>query len=125
MDPLGDPLTTRSFQTPCEFNIEPYPCRQVPSIDNPDRQFGNSSVWTWPRIRSDSPEPLLSLDPVNSTSGASCAYFIPLTNLGSHNAQSNRDIQQCHRSDNIWTQSQTCDLVWHRKCESHPGGSEH
>jgi len=61
MDPLGDPLTTRSIQTGWEFIMEPYPSGQFGFIDDPDRQFGNSSVWTLTRTRSDGPEPLLTL----------------------------------------------------------------
>jgi len=61
MDPLGDQLTTGPIQTGWEFTIEPYPSRQFGFIDDPDRQFGNGSVWTRTRTRSDSPEPLLTL----------------------------------------------------------------
>ena len=61
MDPLGDPLTTRPIQTGWEFNMEPYPSRQFGVIDDPDRQFGNGSVCTRTRTRSDGPEPLLTL----------------------------------------------------------------
>jgi len=61
MDPLGDPLTTRPILTGWEFTMEPYPSGQFGFIDNPDRQFGNGSVWTRTRTRSDGPEPLLTL----------------------------------------------------------------
>jgi len=61
MDPLGDPLTTLPLQTGSEFTMEPYPSRQLGFIDDPDRQFGNGSVWTWTRTQSDGPEPLLTL----------------------------------------------------------------
>ena len=61
MDPLGDPLTTRPIQTGWEFTMEPYPSRQFKFIDDPDRQFGNGSVWTRTRTQSDGPEPLLTL----------------------------------------------------------------
>ena len=61
MDPLCDPLTTRPIQTGWEFTMEPYPSGQFGFIDDPDRQFGNGSVWTWTRTRSDGPEPLLTL----------------------------------------------------------------
>jgi len=44
-----------------EFTIEPYPSGWVGFIDNPDRQFGNGSVWTRTWTRSDSTEPLLTL----------------------------------------------------------------
>jgi len=60
MDPLGDPLTTRPIQTGWEFTMEPYPSRQFGLIDDLDRQFGNGSVWTRTRTRSDGPEPLLT-----------------------------------------------------------------
>ena len=61
MDPLCDPLTTRPIQTGWEIRIEPYPNRRFGCVDNPDRQFGNSSVLTWTRTRSDGPELLLTL----------------------------------------------------------------
>ena len=41
--------------------MEPYPSGQFGFIDDPDRQFGNGSVWTRTRTRSDGPEPLLTL----------------------------------------------------------------
>jgi hypothetical protein len=46
MDPLGDPLTTRSIQTGWEFTMESYLSGQFGFIDDPDRQFGNGSGWT-------------------------------------------------------------------------------
>jgi hypothetical protein len=61
MDPLGDPLTTRPILTGWELTMEPYPSGQFGFIDDPDRQIGNGSVWTWTRTRSDGPEPLLTL----------------------------------------------------------------
>ena len=61
MDPLGDLLTTRRIQTGWEFTMEPYPSRRFGIIDDPDRQFGNGSVWTRTRTRSDGLEPLLIL----------------------------------------------------------------
>ena len=41
--------------------MEPYPSGQFGFIDDPDPQFGNGSVWTRTRTRSDGPEPLLTL----------------------------------------------------------------
>jgi len=41
--------------------MEPYPSGQFGFIDDPDRQFGNGSVWTRTRTQSDGPEPLLTL----------------------------------------------------------------
>ena len=61
MDPLCDPLTTRPIQTGWEFTMELYPSGQFGFIDDPDRQFGNGSVWTRTPTRSDGPEPLLTL----------------------------------------------------------------
>jgi len=61
MDPLGNPLTTRPSQTGWEFTMEQYPSRQFGIIDDPDRQFGNGSVWTRTWARSDGPELLLTL----------------------------------------------------------------
>src|SRR5882757_9556180 len=61
MDPLCDPLTTRPIQTGWEFAMEPYRSGQFGFIDDPDRQFGNGSVWTRTRTRSDVLEPLLTL----------------------------------------------------------------
>jgi hypothetical protein len=46
MDPLGDPLTTRPILTGWEFTMELYLSGQFGFIDDPDRQFGNGSVWT-------------------------------------------------------------------------------
>jgi len=61
MDPLCDPLTTRPIQMRWEFTMELYPGGQFRFIDDPDRQFGNGTVWTRTRTRSDGPEPLLTL----------------------------------------------------------------
>ena len=61
MDLLGDPLTTRPIQTGWEFTIEPYPSGQFGFMDDPDCQYGNGSVWTLTRTRSDGPKPLLTL----------------------------------------------------------------
>jgi len=41
--------------------MEPYPSGQFEFIDDPDRQFGNCSVWTRTRTRIDGPDPLLTL----------------------------------------------------------------
>jgi len=64
MDPLGDPLTTHPVETGWEFTMELYLSGQFGLIDDPDRHFGNGSVWTRTRTRtrSDGPEPLLTLD---------------------------------------------------------------
>jgi hypothetical protein len=56
-----DPLTTRPIQTGWEIAMEPYPSGQLRCIDDQDVQFGNGSVWTRTRTRSDGPEPLLPL----------------------------------------------------------------
>jgi len=61
MDQLGDPLTTQPIQMGCEISIEPYPSWRFRCIGSQDRKFGDSSVWTRTRTRSDSPEPLLPL----------------------------------------------------------------
>jgi len=61
MDLLGDPLTTRPFQTGWELTMELYPSGQCGFIDDPDCRFGNGSVWTRTWTRSDAPEPLLTL----------------------------------------------------------------
>jgi hypothetical protein len=67
MDPLGDLLTTRPIQTDWEFTMEPYQSGQFGCIDDPDHQFGNGLVCTGTQIRSDSPEPLLTLCTHSST----------------------------------------------------------
>jgi hypothetical protein len=41
--------------------MEPYPSGKFGFIDDPDRQFGNGSVWTRTPTESDGPEPLLIL----------------------------------------------------------------
>jgi len=61
MDTLGDLLTTHPIHTGWECIMVLYPSGQSVFIDDPDRQFGNGSVWTLTRTRSDSPEPLLTL----------------------------------------------------------------
>jgi len=61
MDPLGDPLRTRTIQTGKEMPIEPYPNRQFGFINNPNCQFGDCLVRTWTQTRSDGPELLLTL----------------------------------------------------------------
>jgi len=60
MDQLGDPLTTHPIQTGWEFTMEPYPSGQFGFIDDPDRQFGNGSLWTQTQTQGDGPEPLLT-----------------------------------------------------------------
>jgi hypothetical protein len=62
MDLLGNPLTTRPIQTVWEFTTEPYPSGQFGFNDHPYRQFGNISVWTRTRTRSDGLQPLLTLE---------------------------------------------------------------
>jgi hypothetical protein len=54
-------VTTRTIQRGKEKSIELYPNRQFGFIGNLDRQFGNGSVPTLTRTRSDGPEPLLTL----------------------------------------------------------------
>jgi len=61
MDPLDNPLSTRPIETGREFSIEPYPNGRFRFIDNPDRQYGASSVLARTRTRSDGPELLLTL----------------------------------------------------------------
>ena len=65
MDPLGDSLTTRLFETGWECIIEPYPSWRFEFIDNMDRQFDNYLVWTRTRTWSDGPELLLTLAVLN------------------------------------------------------------
>jgi len=66
IDPLGDPLTTCPIQTGWEICIEPYPNWEFGWVANPDHQFGNGSVLTRTRTRSDGLEPLLTLAPLYS-----------------------------------------------------------
>jgi hypothetical protein len=61
MVPLGDLLTTCRIQTGWEMSIEQCPTCPFRCIDNPDFQFGNDSVLTWTRTRSDGAETLLTL----------------------------------------------------------------
>jgi hypothetical protein len=61
MNPLCDPLTTRPIQIGWQFTVERYPSGQFGFIDDPDRQFGNGSVWTQTQTCSDGLEPLLTL----------------------------------------------------------------
>jgi len=60
MDPLVDPLTTHPIQPGWKFTIDSYPSWRFGFIDNMDRQFGTSLVWTWTRTQSDGPELLLT-----------------------------------------------------------------
>jgi hypothetical protein len=46
--------------------MEPYPNRQLGSIDDPDRQSGSGSVPTCIWTRSDGPDPLLTLNILNA-----------------------------------------------------------
>jgi hypothetical protein len=66
MDTLGDLLTTRPIQTGWWICIKPYPNCRFQCINNPDLQFGHSSVLTQTRTRSDGPEPLLILTLVDN-----------------------------------------------------------
>jgi hypothetical protein len=61
MDPLGEPVTTRPIQTSSNIWIQPCPNWHFGCIDNPNRQFGNGSVLTRSRTRSDGPAQLLIL----------------------------------------------------------------
>ena len=67
MDLLGDQLTTRPIQTGWKFSMEAYPSGRCRFIDDPDRHFGNSSVWTRTQTRSDGPEPVLTLGSPSAT----------------------------------------------------------
>ena len=66
MDLLENPLRNRPIQTGREMSSEPYLNWQFGCIDNPDRQFGDSSVATRTRAQSDGPEPLIILDNRNT-----------------------------------------------------------
>jgi len=59
-DPLGNPLTTRPIQMGREFTIGSYPSGRFGCLDDPDCQFGNCSIWTLTRTRSESPELVLT-----------------------------------------------------------------
>jgi hypothetical protein len=61
MHTLGDQLITCPILKDWEFTMKLYPSRQFGYIDDQDRQFGNGSVWTRTRTRSDGPQPLLTL----------------------------------------------------------------
>jgi len=65
MDPLGDTLTSPTISPGSEGTIEPYLSWSFRNIDNLDCQFGNVSVWTRTRTRSDCPEPLPTLTAVS------------------------------------------------------------
>jgi len=56
--------------------MELYPSGQFGFTDDLDCQFGNRSVWTRTRIRSDGPEPLLTL-PMATTSSANTTATYP------------------------------------------------
>jgi len=60
-NPLRDPLTTHPIQTCREIAIESKPNCQFRYINDQDPQFGDVSVSTLTRTRSDSLEPLLTL----------------------------------------------------------------
>jgi len=64
------------------------------------------------------------IDPDNSTSGASNVYFSAWTNTGCHNAQSGRDITECHWRYDIWNRIQTSVHIAHRTFKSPPWVSE-
>jgi hypothetical protein len=101
MDLRGNPLATRPIQTGWGYSMEPYRSGQFGFIDDPDRQFGNGSVWTQTRTRSGSPEPLLTLPvPLNTlqslpssnliscaTASTSCQSSIDPYNLSSDDEQ--------------------------------------
>jgi hypothetical protein len=61
MDPWGYLLITRRIQMVWEVSVELCPNWPFKCIDNPERQFVNSSVLTQTRTRSDCPVPLLSV----------------------------------------------------------------
>jgi hypothetical protein len=52
--------------------MEPYPSGHFGFIDDQDHQFGNGSVWTRSRTRSNGPEPLLTLLVANCSERAFC-----------------------------------------------------
>jgi len=108
LDPLCDLLTSSPIQMGWEICIEPDPNRRFGCVDNPDRQFGNGSVLTRTRTRSDVPEPLQTLVPTcvpvvgTSTNQVDNAYRLL-------NPSCRGDIQLCHRlnrwpTDTILTQ---------------------
>jgi len=61
MDQKGNPLTTCPIQMGWEFTLKLYPRWRFRYIGDPDNQFGNGSVWTQTRTRSDGPETLWTL----------------------------------------------------------------
>jgi len=61
IDQLEDPLRTSPIQMGREMSIEQDPNRQFAFIDYPVHQFGDGSVPTRTRTRSDGLEPLLTL----------------------------------------------------------------
>jgi len=63
-------------------------------------------------------------DPHNSTLGASSTDMSPWTNLSGHSARSGTDIQDNHRSDDLWNQLQPSKHVEDGKCDSPRWGSE-
>jgi len=69
--------------------------------------------------------PLHFSDPDYSTSEAFSTYFSIWPNPSSYNAKSGRDIQECHRQDDIWNWCHTREHVARGKYESHLSGSEH
>jgi hypothetical protein len=67
MDPQEDPLKTRPIQKGKEMSIEPYPNQQFGLNDDPDHAFGDRSLPTRTRTRSDGPEPFLILSTAQSS----------------------------------------------------------
>jgi len=63
MDQLGSQLTICPILTCWNVTINPFHGSLFGFLDNIDCQFGNSSVWTWPRTRtlSDCPETMSNL----------------------------------------------------------------
>jgi len=61
MDLLGDPLATRPILKRWEVTIELYQSWRFTYMDDPDRQFGNGSVWTQTHTGRDVLELLLKL----------------------------------------------------------------
>jgi hypothetical protein len=112
MDPLGDPVTTRSIQTGLEFTMEPYPSGQFGCIDDPDSQFGNGSVWTRTLTGSDGPELILTL----------CITVLFTTLVGKNtiyrmcNADTKLiDIAMCSRSNSTLMVSENVSLIRYYK----------
>jgi len=97
-DPVDNLLTTHPIETGWEVSNQLYPSGQFRCIDDPDRQFGDSSVLIQTWTQSDSLDPLLTLILSMTLLNVSSSLGIVTTSI-----RSTADVSAgCPRGGVVW-----------------------